>query len=105
MASICRDPRSPKGVWYCSYRLADGRRVMRSTGTKIRAEARIICESWAETERAAREGSLSTSRAAETINETLARCCHEPLTRHRLGEWFSEFLQAKSGAGQKARKR
>jgi integrase len=96
MASIHRDPRSHKGVWYCSYTLADGRRVMRSTGTTIRTQARIICESWAETERAAREGSLSTSRAAEIINETLERCGHEPLTRYRLGQWFSEFLEARS---------
>ena len=101
MASIHRDPRNPRGNWYCCYTLADGRRTMRSTGTKNRAQAKIICETWAATERAARDGSLSTNRAAEIINETLARCGQAQVKRLKLGEWFTEFLQAKTAASPK----
>jgi integrase len=96
MSSVHRDPRFPKGVWYCSFTTAQGKRVMRSTGAKSKAEAKIICEAWAEAERAAAQGSLSTNRAAEIINETLARCGQEPVTRLRLGPWLSEWLESKN---------
>jgi integrase/recombinase XerC len=95
LSSVHRDPRFPKGVWYCSFTTAHGRRVMRSTGTKNKTEAKIICQSWDEAERAAAQGSLSTNRAAQIINETLTRCGQEPVTRYRLGAWFSEWLESK----------
>ena len=78
MASIYKDSRFPKGPWYCNFTLADGRRAVRLTRTKNKTEARIICQAWNEAERAAERGSLSTSRAAEIINETLTRLRQEP---------------------------
>jgi integrase len=104
MASIHRDPRNPRGNWQCCYTLPDGRRTMRSTGTKNRAEARVICEAWAEAERAAARGDLSRSRAAEIINETLRRCGQEPVTQLRLGDWLSEWLETKTALKPATRK-
>jgi integrase len=81
------------------------RRAYRSTGTKSRAEAKIICQSWEETERAAARGSLSTNRAAEIINETVRRCGQEPVERLTLGAWLTEWLQSKTGVSLKVRNR
>jgi integrase len=105
MASIHRDPRSKKGVWYCSFTLASGQRVCRSTKTKSRAEAKVLCESWQEAERSAASGSLSTFRATELINETLRRCGQEPVERVRLGTWLSEWLASKANVTLKVRNR
>ena len=95
MPSVHRDPRSPKGVWYCSYTIK-GRRAFRSTGEKSKTKATIICHAWAETERAAEEGSLSESRAAQIINETLARIGQATVQRLRLKDWFQEWLESKT---------
>jgi integrase len=105
MASIHRDPRYPKGVWYCAYTLASGARTMRSTGTRNKQEARIICEAWAETERAAAKDALSTSRATQIINETLRRVGQEPVTRYKLGAWFEEWLASKTRVSPGLKKR
>jgi integrase len=78
---------------------------MRSTGKKSKTEAKIICEAWAEAERAAAGASLSTSRAAEIINETLRRCGQEPVERLRLGSWLSEWLESKNSVSPQLAKR
>jgi integrase len=95
MGSLHKDRRFPRGPWYCSYTLADGRRVMRSTRTKSKAQARILCEAWAETERAAASGSLSTSRATEVVNETLRRLGADPIEHLRLKDWLDQWLETK----------
>jgi integrase len=105
LSSVHRDPRFPKGVWYCSFTTAQGRRVMRSTGKKSKAEAKIVCEAWAEAERAAAGGTLSQARATEIINETLQRCGQQPVTRCRLGEWLIEWLEAKKNVSAQLLKR
>jgi hypothetical protein len=56
MASVHRDPRSPHGVWNCHLTLADGRRVCRSTRNRDKAQARILCDAWQETENEAAIG-------------------------------------------------
>ena len=105
MASLHRDPRSPKGVWYCAYMDAQGRRVFRSTGKRSKQEARLVCETWDAAERAAADGSLSTNRGAQIINEMLRRSGLEPVTRYRLGEWFSEWLGTKTACSPQIQKR
>lgn len=96
MASIHRDPRSPRGVWYCSLRLADGSRTMRSTATTRRSRAKTICEGWQAAEDAARDGALSAARATEILNETLTRCGQQPIERLRTGEWFESWLESRT---------
>jgi integrase len=96
MPSVHRDSRTPKGVYFCHYVLADGRRASRSTGTKNKSRAAIICASWQAAERAAADGTLSESRAAEIINETLARIGQSPVVRLKLADWLKEWLAAKT---------
>jgi integrase len=105
MASISRDKRFPKGVWYANYTLASGQRVMRSTCTRNKAEAKVICEAWSQAEHEAAIGTLSSTRAAEIINETLARLGQEPITRYRLGSWLDEWLQTKRNLSDHLQKR
>src|SRR6516165_3938971 len=96
MASIHRDPRSPSGVWYCAYARADGQRSFRSTGTKDKVMANIICESWEQAEREAAQGEISQDRIAAILNETLQRCGIKPVESPRVGDWLKEWLQSKT---------
>jgi hypothetical protein len=105
MAHVCRDPRSPKGVWYCHFQRADGRRTFRSTGTKNKSRAKTLCDSWQVAEYAARDGTLSASRGAEIINEMLRRLGQEPVVRIRLGEWLDEWLETKANVSPQLLKR
>jgi integrase len=105
VASIHRDPRFPRGPWFCFFTLADGRRVSRSTKTTSKAEAKIICAAWAETERSAANGSLSTARATQVVNETLIRFGQNPIERYRLGAWFTEWLETKKALSPQLQKR
>jgi integrase len=105
MASIHRDPRSPRGVWYCSLRLADGSRAMRSTATKGRSRAKTICEGWQAAEDAARDGTLSAARATEILNETLIRCGQQPIERLRTAEWFESWLESRTSISAHVRQR
>ena len=85
MASIHRDPRFPKGPWFAAFTLAGGRRVLRSTKTKSRAEAKIIANAWETAEREAAHGDLSRDRVAAILNETLTRLGHSPQERISVG--------------------
>jgi integrase len=88
MASIHRDPRSPNGVWYASYTLAGGRRVFRSTKQRSKSKARLLAEAWEAAEREAAAGMLTRNRAAEIINETLARSGQVLIERISVKEWL-----------------
>jgi integrase len=95
MASIHRDPRSPKGVWYAHYKLGDGRRVARSTGTRDRAKAKIIAEAWAAGETAATFGELSQARVLAILNETLQRIGANTVQYISVKEWLTDWLASK----------
>ena len=83
MASIHRNPRSPKGVWYCAYTLADGRRAYRSTGRKNKTEAKIVCDALAQSENEAAGGDLTKDRLKELFDETLKRLGQSPIELHQ----------------------
>jgi integrase len=105
MASIHRDPRSPKGVWYCAYQLADGRRAFRSTGKRNKAEAQTICHAWQQAENEAAAGELTKDRVSEIFSDTLRRIGAAPLERISIKSWLEDWLatkQEKSDATRKA---
>jgi site-specific recombinase XerD len=95
VASIHRNPRSPKGVWYCAYTLADGRRAYRSTGKRNKAEAKIICDALAQAESEAATGDLTKARLEMLFNETLTRLGHNPIERVSVKDWFDSWLASK----------
>jgi integrase len=97
MASIHRDPRSPKGVWYCAYTLADGSRSLRSTGKKEKAQAQIVCQALQQAENEAAGGELSRDRLTELFNETLKRLGQSPVERISVKAWLEDWLASKDG--------
>jgi integrase len=105
MPRVSKDPRFPKGPFYCSYVLSGGKRAFRSTQTKSKSEATIICAAWDQAEREAESGSLSESRAAEIINETLKRIGQSAVVRVRLVDWFEEWLESKTSISPNLKKR
>ena len=95
MASIHRNPRSPKGVWYAHYYRADGTRVARSTGTRDKTKAKIICEAWAAAESAVATDRGTKDRITEILNETLRRVGIETVDRINVGVWLDDWLAGK----------
>jgi integrase len=95
MASIHRDPRSPKGVWYAHYYRADGQRVARSTGTADKSKAKIICEAWQIAEHEVSSGHGTKDRITEILNETLKRVGIETIQRINVGDWLDDWLASK----------
>jgi integrase len=97
MASVHRNPRSPKGVWYAALRLADGRRVWRSTKTRDKNKAKIITEAWQAAEDAAVNVELSHDRVLQILNETLARIGAATIGYVSVKDWLREWLDSKEG--------
>jgi len=95
MASVHRDPRFPKGVWYCCYRLASGRRVFRSTGKTNKGQAEIVCQAFQQAENEASGGDLSKDRLTEIFNETLKRLGESPIERISVKAWLEDWLASK----------
>jgi integrase len=95
MASVHRNPRSPKGVWYCHFTRADGTRTVRSTGKRNKAEAKIVCEALAQAENEAAGGDLTKDRLKELFDETLKRLGQSPIERISVKGWFDSWLDSK----------
>src|SRR5260221_1568526 len=97
MASIHRDPRSPRGVWLCALRLADGRRVWRSTKTRNKSQAKILCDAWQQAETEAAHGEATKQRLTQIINESLRRVRIGPIEYITVGGWLRDWLESKQG--------
>jgi integrase len=94
MASVHRDPRSKKGVWYAAFYQADGTRVFRSTKEKDKQRALAIAHGWAAAEREAARGDLTKDRVTEILNETLNRCGIAPVERISVRAWLQGWLES-----------
>ena len=97
MASVHRNPRSPKGVWYAALRLADGRRTWRSTKTRDKTKAKIITDAWQAAEDAASNAELSHDRVLEILNETLKRIGASNIEYVSVQGWLREWVASREG--------
>ena len=95
MASVHRNPRSPKGVWYCHFTRADGTRAARSTGKRNKTEAKIVCEAIAQAENEAASGDLTKDRLKQLFDETLTRLGQSPIERISVKGWLESWLASK----------
>jgi integrase len=95
MPSVHRDPRSPKGVWYCYFTRADGTRSARSTGKHNRSQAQIVCQAIEQAEDELARGELSRDRLTVLFNETLTRLGESPLERIAVGTWLDHWVDSK----------
>jgi integrase len=98
MASIHRNPRSPKGVWYCYFTRADGTRAARSTGKRDKTQAKIVCEAIAQAENEAATGDLTKDRLKELFDETLKRLGQSPIERISVKSWLDSWLASKENS-------
>jgi integrase len=98
MASVHRDSRFPKGVWYAHYTLADGQRACRSTGRYKKTEAQIIAQAWEAAEQATLNGGLTQSRVLEILNETLHRVGLNPIEHVSVAQWLNDWLKSCEGS-------
>src|SRR6516164_3309550 len=103
MASVHRDPRFPKGVFYCYYTAADGRRLTRSTGKRNKAQAQIICQALQQAEDEAAGGDLTKNRLKELFDETLKRLGQSPIERISIKDWLEEWLASKEAISERTR--
>jgi integrase len=103
MASVHRNSRAPKGTWYAALRLADGRRVWRSTKTRDKAKAKIIAEAWQTAEDEVARGHGTKDRITEILNETLKRVGVETIARINLDDWLDEWLSSKDQVSEATR--
>jgi integrase len=92
MASIHRPSRNPRGPFIAVYRLADGRRAWKSTGTTDRRQAEIMCEAWQSAEDALLYGSATKQRITEILNETLKRAGAEEIRHTSVSQWLADWL-------------
>jgi integrase len=95
MPSVHRDPRSPQGVWYCRLTLADGRRVWRSTKSRNKRQAQLLCDGWQQAETEATRAELTKHRAQQIVNETLRRIGSDTIERVTTRNWLQDWLEGK----------
>ena len=95
MASVHRDPRNPKGVWYCRFRRRDGSRAWCSTGQKSKSQAKIVCDAIQAAEDEAGRGELSSRRVVKLLNETLQRLGAATFERPTLERYLTDWLATK----------
>jgi integrase len=106
MASVHRDPRFPKGVWYAHYCRADGKRVVRSSGKYSKREAEIVCQEWQATENELRMvgNAMTRDRVLAFYQETLQRLGVAPIQYITIEGWLRDWLESKTQIADSTRK-
>lgn len=67
MATVTRTPGAK--TWACRFTMPDGRRTMRSTGTRDKKQAVAICQQWQRAADLARKDRLTVDRARRVISD------------------------------------
>jgi integrase len=93
MASIKRHPKSP--FWMACFRLSDGRRTTRSTGTSEKKEAQRIANHFEDAARTGQCKKLTESRARKTIADIYALSNQDHLPSSSIKEFFDSWLKRK----------
>jgi site-specific recombinase XerD len=90
MSSLHKHSDSP--YWYGAYRLANDRRVFKSTKQTDKRKARIMLDAWERAEEQAGRGTATERKLREIINQTLERLELSPLETPTRAEWFKGWL-------------
>lgn len=90
MSSLHKHLGSP--YWYCAYRLANGRRVLKSTKKTDKKEAKLLLDAWERAEELAGRGSVTEARLREILNQTLERCELGPMETLSRAEYLHGWL-------------
>ena len=98
MASLHRDSRGRSPYWYCAYRLADGRRVHKSTQRTDKKEAWKFCQALERSEEIAGGKDATRDRLVSLFNDTLDRLGLEKIPSLTVRQWFTRWLKTEEGA-------
>ncbi len=93
MASLFKHPKSP--FWSACFRLPDGTRTKRSTGTSDRRKAQRIANEFEDAARAASEGRFVESRARQTIADIFAMANPSTLPSSTVNDFLTAWLKRK----------
>jgi integrase len=93
MASLFKHPKSP--FWSACFRLPDGTRTKRSTGTSDRRKAQRIATQYEDAARAASEGRFIESRARQTIADIYAMANPDTLPSSTASDFLAAWLKRK----------
>ena len=98
MASIHKQLNRP--YWFCSYTSAGGKRHLKSTKTKNKSQALVICRKWELAAKKAKTGSLTPDAAREVIAQGVAEIFVGAdgggLPRATVREWSERWLESKA---------
>lgn len=98
MASIHKQPNRP--YWFCSFTTAGGKRHLKSTKTKIKSQALVICRKWELAAKKAKTGNLTPDAAREVIAQGVAEIFVGAdgggLPRATVREWSVRWLESKA---------
>jgi integrase len=90
MASLHRDPRGKSPYWYVAYRLADGRRTLRSTKERDFARAKIKAEAIVRFVEEESRADTNREFLNRIVEDTLRRLGHD--TAPLAGQWLTDWL-------------
>jgi integrase len=95
MSSLHRDPRNKTAVWYCAFRLPNGKRVLRSTKQTDRKMALDVCRAWEKASAAAGRGHLTEVQARKVLNDILESVDEGPIRSQSIRRFFLNWLAGK----------
>lgn len=93
MASIHKTPGAK--TWACCFTLPDGRRTMRSTGTKDRTKALAICAELAAAAELAHKARLTEERARRSIQNIYNLMADDRMADAAIGKYLEGWLARK----------
>ena len=94
MASIHRRPNSP--YWHAAFTLPDGRRTLRSTGTRNKKQAHAIALELEKASRAGRDKRFTERKARDAIGAIYEIANEEPLAIYRVSDFLASWLRGKA---------
>lgn len=93
MASLRKLPNSPN--WIACFRLPDGRRTQRSTGTTDRAEALRIALRFEDATNLANQGRLNDVQARRVISDIYAIANRDEMNSSSIKDFLDQWLKTK----------
>jgi len=97
VASLHKQPNRP--YWFCSFTTAGGKRHLKSTKTKNKAQALVICRKWELAGRKAKAGRLTPDAAREVIAQGVAEIFAaggDELPTATTRQWAERWLESKA---------
>jgi integrase len=97
VSSLHKDPKGRSPFFYCAFRGANGKRLLRSTKTADRKLATRICHEWQSASDKARNHELTAVQCRKVLSELLSFSSGEVLVTRTTGVWIRGWVEGKHG--------